>query len=129
MKIVDVVAAVIISERRILCVQRAASKYDYISRKWEFPGGKLENGESMKDAVKREIHEELNVNLVECEYFLSVDHEYPDFRINMHSFICHMPPFSLKLNEHIDFRWLYPQELDLLDWAAADLPIVAKLQN
>ena len=83
----------------------------------------------LKKALSREILEELDVKLLDCKFFLSVDHHYPDFRIKMHSFICEMPSVSLNLRDHLDSRWLDRNELSLLEWAAADLPIVAKLQT
>lgn len=127
MKTIEVVAAVIQENDKILCVQRNAAKYDYISFKYEFPGGKVEEGESNLEALVREIAEELNLDIVVDEHFLTVDHTYPDFRIIMHSFICHCLSNDLKLHEHIDFKWLTRNELASLDWAAADLPIVDKL--
>ena len=129
MKFIQVVAAIIVCDNKVLCVQRGDAKYDYISQKWEFPGGKVEENESLKEALSREILEELDVELIDCKFFLTVDHHYPDFRIKMHSFICEMPSVSLKLREHLDSRWLNRNELSLLEWAAADLPIVAKLQT
>lgn len=129
MKNIEVVAAIIICNDKLLCVQRGEEKYDYISRKWEFPGGKVEKNESIQNALKREIKEELSINLSKCSYFMRVEHDYPDFSIVMHSFLCNINFKEIHLNEHIDHKWLYPSELGLLDWAAADLPIVAGLVN
>ncbi len=127
MKCVEVVAAVIIHDDKILCVQRGVNKYDYISMKYEFPGGKLEKGETKIDCIKREILEELNMK-IEVKYdFLTVKHEYPDFMIEMHSFICNVRTNELVLTEHIDFKWLDKKDLNKLDWAEADIPIVNKL--
>lgn len=127
MKCVEVVAAVIIHDDKILCVQRGVNKYDYISMKYEFPGGKLEKGETKIDCIKREILEELNMK-IEVKYdFLTVKHEYPDFIIEMHSFICNVRTNELVLTEHIDFKWLDKKDLNKLDWAEADMPIVNKL--
>ncbi|WP_011961138.1 (deoxy)nucleoside triphosphate pyrophosphohydrolase [Psychrobacter sp. H7-1] len=127
MKQVKVAAAIIINNGKILCVQRGPNKFDYISQKFEFPGGKIEAGELPSDTVVREIHEELKMNISVEEDFLVVNHEYPDFKIQMHSFICSTPTRELELSEHISFKWLDVSELEALDWAAADLPIVDRL--
>lgn len=127
MKSIEVVAAIIYYKDRILCVQRGENKYPYISNKFEFPGGKMEIGETKTEAIKREILEELNMNINIQEEFLTVTHEYPDFRIIMHSFKCKCESQELKLTEHINMVWLSINELKKLDWAAADIPIVNKL--
>jgi 8-oxo-dGTP diphosphatase len=122
-------AAIIVENKKILCVQRNKGKYDYISYKYEFPGGKLEVGENEEDALKREISEELNLEIDVAENFLVVTHEYLDFDLTMHSYLCKANTEKLVLKEHIDAKWLYKNELIELDWAAADLPIVSKLIN
>ena len=122
-------AAIILENKKILCVQRNKGKYDYISYKYEFPGGKLEEGENEEDALKREIGEELNLVIDVAENFLVVTHEYLDFDLTMHSYLCKANTEKLVLKEHIDAKWLYKNELIELDWAAADLPIVSKLIN
>ena len=122
-------AAIIVENKKILCVQRNKGKYDYISYKYEFPGGKLEEGEKEEDALKREISEELNLEIDVAEKFLVVTHEYLDFDLTMHSYLCKANTEKLVLKEHIDAKWLYKYELIELDWAAADLPIVSKLIN
>jgi len=127
MKHIEVVAGIIIKDGKILCVQRNVSKYDYISKKYEFPGGKIELAESKEDAIKREIQEELKMDITVQEEFLTVVHEYPDFKITMHSFICSCENGAVTLTEHIDYKWLNKNELFQLDWAAADVPIVDKL--
>ncbi|PJE41359.1 MAG: DNA mismatch repair protein MutT [Flavobacterium sp.] len=127
MKKVEVVAAVIFHNNKILCVQRGDNKYNYIAFKYEFPGGKVESGETNEAAIKREILEELSLEISIDSQFLTVNHEYPDFILTMHSFICSCDNPSIELSEHIDFKWLDKTELRTLDWAAADLPIVDKL--
>lgn len=122
-------AAIIVENKKILCVQRNKGKYDYISYKYEFPGGKLEEGENEEDALKREISEELNLEIDVAENFLVITHEYLDFDLTMHSYLCKANTEKLVLKEHIDAKWLYKNELIELDWAAADLPIVSKLIN
>ncbi|MBK7389206.1 MAG: (deoxy)nucleoside triphosphate pyrophosphohydrolase [Bacteroidetes bacterium] len=125
----EVVAAIIINNSKILCVQRGLSKYDYISKKYEFPGGKMEAGETKVETIKREILEELKMVIEVQEEFFTVTHHYPDFSITMHCFHCSCENPNVTLTEHIDFKWLSKDELLSLDWAAADLPIVEKLIN
>jgi len=127
MKQVEVVAAIIYDNDKILCVQRAENKLAYISKKYEFPGGKIEQGESKEQTIKREIFEELNIDLIVGEQFITVMHTYPDFELTMHTFKCTGDVKNLKLNEHIDYKWLSLSELESLDWAAADVPIVNEL--
>ncbi|MBU3661160.1 MAG: (deoxy)nucleoside triphosphate pyrophosphohydrolase [Flavobacteriales bacterium] len=127
MKEVHVTAAVIINENKILCVQRNENKYDYISKKWEFPGGKVEENEQLEETIRREIQEELNLIIEARSFLIQVNHQYPDFKLKMDTFICEIIDGKLKLNEHIDYKWLTVEELSFLDWAAADLPIVEKL--
>lgn len=127
MKKVEVVAAIIKCEDRILCVQRPENKLPYISEKYEFPGGKIESGETQKEALSRELSEELSITADIQSLFLTVVHAYPDFELTMHSFICEVTSKNITLNEHIDSKWLTISELRNLDWAAADIPIVDKL--
>jgi 8-oxo-dGTP diphosphatase len=126
-KKVTVVAAIIKHNDKILCVQRGDNKFEYISKKYEFPGGKIEVGETREQTVVREIQEELKMDITPNEDFLTVEHEYPDFLLTMHSFICTSDHPEVHLTEHIDYKWLRLSDLAKLDWAAADIPIVKKL--
>ncbi|WP_278034509.1 (deoxy)nucleoside triphosphate pyrophosphohydrolase [Flavobacterium nitratireducens] len=128
MKKIEVVAAIIYFENKILCVQRPQNKLPYISEKFEFPGGKIEKGETKIEALNRELTEELNIINADIKsLFLTVVHQYPDFELTMHGFICEVKTPELILNEHIAHEWLSLNELKKLDWAAADIPIVDKL--
>jgi 8-oxo-dGTP diphosphatase len=127
MKKIQVVAGVIFWKDLVLCVQRPPNKYQYISKKFEFPGGKIEEGESKEEALHRELFEELNLSAKIKSLFITVVHEYPDFELTMHSFICEVDTKKLILHEHIDFKWLKIEDISNLDWAAADIPIVNKL--
>lgn len=129
MKHIEVVAAIIKHRNKILCVQRGENKFEYISKKYEFPGGKMEAGETKIETVRREIFEELKMEIEVQEEFLTTTHTYPDFKITMHSFICSCISPELTLTEHIDFKWLEKEELEAIDWAAADVPIVHKLMK
>jgi 8-oxo-dGTP diphosphatase len=127
-KHIDVVAAIIQCGNETLCVKRAQSKLEYISKKYEFPGGKIETGETKESAIIREIKEELHLDIIKPIFFNTVNYQYPDFHITMHSFICKIDHKKVTLTEHIDQKWLQTEELNTLDWAAADIPIVQKLQ-
>ncbi len=126
-KKIEVVAAIIQHENKILCVQRDENKLSYISKKYEFPGGKVESGETLQETIIREIQEELKIKIVPIQQFITVDHEYPDFNLKMHSYICKCENVEIVLTEHIQYKWLKINELIDLDWAAADIPIVNKL--
>lgn len=127
MKKIVVVAAILMHEDEILCAQRAESKLDYISKKYEFPGGKIEEGETKKEALERELEEELSIKPKINDLYLTVVHQYPDFELTMHTFLCDVKTKQITLNEHISSTWLKRNELLSLDWAAADVPIVNKL--
>ncbi len=127
MKRIEVVAGIIFWKDLVLCVQRPQHKLYYISEKYEFPGGKIEAGETKEEALQRELMEELNILAKIKSFFLTVVHEYPDFELTMHSFICEVGSKELTLHVHVDQKWLKINELPTLDWAAADIPIVDKL--
>ena len=131
MKHYEVVAAVIEYDSKILCMQRDKAKFDYVSYKFEFPGGKVEAGEENHDALARELYEEMdmNVNIIAENYLLTVDHTYPDFAITMHAYLCKVDKPDFVMREHISFKWLSVSELDTLDWAEADKPIVEFLKK
>ena len=129
MKHVNVVAAVIEFNGKILCVQRNYNKYDYISFKYEFPGGKVEDHESHEEAIVREIQEELSLDIKVKNHLITVEHTYPDFKITMDTFHCSCNSNQITLHEHVDSKWLNIDELSSLDWAGADIPIVQKLMN
>jgi len=128
MKKIEVVAAIINFKNEILCVQRPKNKLSYISEKFEFPGGKVEKGETKEEALKRELIEELNFIPTKIDgLFLTVVHKYPDFELTMHSFKCYSETKDIQLNEHISCEWLTTKNLNKLDWAEADIPIVNRL--
>lgn len=127
MKHIEVVAAILLRDKRVLGVQRGENKFPYISRKYEFPGGKTEPGESREEAVKRELEEELKMKIEVQKAFMTIRHQYPDFHLTMHTFLCTSQTPTVTLTEHINYRWLTKNELRNLDWAEADLPIIEKL--
>jgi 8-oxo-dGTP diphosphatase len=124
-RVIDVVAGVIKFNDYFLCVQR--NEKGALALKWEFPGGKIESNETHKDALKRELKEELNLNVNIDEHFLTVNHDYSTFTINLHSYLLNVMDQNIQLNEHIDLKWLKKDELLSLDWAEADIPIVYKI--
>lgn len=128
-KRIEVVAAALKNEGEFLAVQRAPSKLDYVSEKWEFPGGKVEAGETLVAAITRELDEELRITVNDPKFLLTIEHSYPDFDITMHCFVIEVPTRELELTEHIDSRWLSQDQLWDVDWAAADIPAVEKLQS
>lgn len=108
MKSIEVVAAVIRSGGKYLCVQRGRTKFSYTSFRYEFPGGKVEKGESLQEALQREIMEEMDYTIEVGEKLLTVHHIYPDFEITMHAFLCHPIGEQYVLKEHIAAQWLSP---------------------
>jgi 8-oxo-dGTP diphosphatase len=129
MKHIEVVAAVILNKNQYLCVQRNSSKYDYISYKYEFPGGKVEENETNEEALLREIKEELNLEIQIEKHIITIKHTYPDFKISMNTYLCNSKTREITLNEHVNQKWLAKEDLPNLDWAEADLPIVNYLLN
>lgn len=127
MKEIFVAAGIIEKDNKILCMQRDKGKHEYVSLKWEFPGGKIERGETAKDALIRELHEEMDMDVEVVEHFMDIRHEYPDLIVNMSCFLCKTNASEFKLNVHKDFRWLDADELYTLDWAGADWTVVDKL--
>ena len=131
MKHIEVVGAIIEYQGKILCMQRNKGKHDYVSYKYEFPGGKVEPNETNPDALMRELHEEmdLEVSIEEKDYVASVTHEYPDFEMTMHCYLCHPSTDKFTRKEHINHVWLLPSELHTLDWAPADIPIMNTIKE
>ena len=131
MKHLEVVAAAIEYEHKILCLQRGQAKYPYISYKYEFPGGQVEPGEGRAEALNRELCEELDlqVKIKEEDYLLTVEHTYPDFKVTLHLFHCPVATSAFALKEHMAFQWLPVAEMQQLDWVEADKPLVELLQQ
>jgi 8-oxo-dGTP diphosphatase len=126
MKRTKIVAAIIRKDNKILCTQRSI-KDKYLALKWEFPGGKIEEGETHQEALIREIKEELNIDIKVNDFFMTIDHSYNSFHIKMHTYLCEMNDEVIKLNNHHHYQWLYLNQLNKLDWAEADIEIVEKI--
>jgi 8-oxo-dGTP diphosphatase len=123
MKQIEVVAAIIHDEGRIFATQRGYGDY---KDGWEFPGGKMELGESPEEALKREIWEELETKIIVEHLVQTVEYDYPKFHLKMHCFWCHIESGQLVLKEHEAARWLKPEDLDSVDWLPADKVVVKK---
>ena len=127
MKEIEVVAAIIHDdEGRIFATQRGYGDY---KDGWEFPGGKMEPGESPEEALKREIWEELETNIVVKRLVQTVEYDYPAFHLKMHCFWCHIESGSLILKEHEAAKWLFLDNLDSVDWLPADLIVVQTIRK
>ena len=127
MKQIEVVAAIIHDdEGRIFATQRGYGDY---KDGWEFPGGKMEPGESPEEALKREIWEELETRIQVDRLVTTVERDYPTFHITMHCFWCSIESGSLVLKEHEAARWLSKDELDSVDWLPADKVVVEELKK
>ncbi|MCD0468143.1 (deoxy)nucleoside triphosphate pyrophosphohydrolase [Flavobacterium sp. JAS] len=119
---INVTCAIILKEKKILVAQR--NEKMKLPLKWEFPGGKLEINESEIDCIKREIKEEININIEVLQKLSNNIHDYGTFKINLIPFLVQYISGEIKLAEHKDYRLLKRSELLNLDWAEADLPIV-----
>jgi 8-oxo-dGTP diphosphatase len=128
-KKIEVVAAVIAYKKKVLAFQRGAAKYDYVANKFEFPGGKVEPGEDLKRALKRELAEELDLEVEVGDYVTTVDHDYPDFSIKMHCYIVKVINFDGTIRDHISYAHVTLAEADNLDWIEADRPVLNLLRE
>jgi 8-oxo-dGTP diphosphatase len=126
---IEVVAAVIEYDGKLLAFQRGPAKYAYVSNKFEFPGGKVEEGENHREALERELQEELFLEADVRNHITTIEHTYPDFSIKMHCFLVHLEKFEGRLNEHSSFASVSLNEADDLDWIEADRPIISILKQ
>ena len=126
MKTVNVVAAIIEKDHKIFATQRG---YGEFKDGWEFPGGKIEVGESKEDALVREIHEELATTIEVKEHFCTVDYDYTNFHLHMDCFLCSVVDGNLSLLEHEAAKWLGLDDLETVAWLEADLSIIEKLKE
>lgn len=126
---IEVAAAVLINNKQqtIFCAQRKNS--GELAKKWEFPGGKIENGETPKQALIREIFEELSIFINPHTYITTVTYEYNTFHLTMHAYLSEIIKGEIVLAEHLDAAWLSLNSLETLDWATADLPIINTLKE
>ena len=128
-KTLQVVGAIIVKDGRILAVKRGENKNKAVAFKYEFPGGKIEQGETPEQALKRELVEEMNYDIQVGEKFMSVSYEYYDVIVNLHTYLCKPLSETYSLNEHIDEKWLLPKDLTSIEWAPADYDIIIALSK
>lgn len=126
MKTIEVVAAVIRDGDKIFATQRG---YGEFKDGWEFPGGKIEEGESPGEALVREIREELDTFIEVGELIDTVEYDYPNFHLTMHCYLCTVKSGNLVLNEHKAAKWLTKDTLDTVEWLPADISLVDKIRK
>ena len=124
MKHIEVVAAVICRSGKYFATQRGYGEFKDF---WEFPGGKVEAGEALEEALKREIREELATDIRVERFLRTVECDYPQFHLRMHCFLCSVVAGDLELREHESARWLSRDELDEVEWLPADVEVVKSL--
>ena len=126
MKQIKVVAAIIKNEDKILATKRG---YGEFINMWEFPGGKIESGETKKQALVREIKEELNIEINVDKFALDIEYQYPNFYLFMSCFMCSIKEGSIELLEHNDGKWITKEDLNTLNWLPADIDAVNYLKE
>lgn len=126
MKTIKVAAAIIIDEDKVFATQRG---YGEFKDGWEFPGGKIEEGETGEKAIIREIEEELETKIQVQEKIDTVEYDYPNFHISMECFICKIEEGNLVLKEHEAAKWLKKDELYSVDWLPADIGLIEKIKR
>lgn len=126
MKTINVVAAVIKDSDKIFATQRG---YGDFKGGWEFPGGKIEKGESPQEALQREIKEELDTLVLVEDLIDTIEYDYPTFHLSMQCFWCQVVFGELSLKEHEAARWLKKEELYSVDWLPADIGLIEKIQQ
>ena len=125
---VDVVAAVIIEKDMVFCFKKGKAKYKYLQNKFEFPGGKVKKNENKINALKREILEELKVEIEVLEPLCESDYTYPDFTVSLSSFICRALSSSFILTEHVEVLKVPISKIDKLQWLPGDISSVNALK-
>lgn len=126
MKEIKVVAAIIQKENKILATKRG---YGEFINMWEFPGGKIESGETREQALVREIKEELNIEINVDKFAIDIEYQYPNFYLFMSCFMCSIKEGSIELLEHNDGKWITKEELNTLNWLPADIDAVNYLKE
>ena len=126
MKEIKVVAAIIQKENKILATKRGYSEFINM---WEFPGGKIESGETKEQALVREIKEELNIEISVDKFAIDIEYQYPNFYLFMSCFMCSIKEGSIEFLEHNDGKWITKEELNTLNWLPADIDAVNYLKE
>ena len=126
MKRIEVVAAVIVRDDKVLATRRGYGEWQGW---WEFPGGKMETGESPQDALRREIREELDAEIEVGRLLETVEWDYPSFHLTMHCFICSLVSGSMNLNEHEAAAWLTKENIRSVKWLPADEGLIGRIRQ
>ena len=126
MKTIRVVAAIIMDKGRVFATQRG---YGEFKDGWEFPGGKIDEGETPKEALVREIKEELDTEIEVQSFLDTVEYDYPNFHLSMNCFICRVKSGDLVLKEHEAAAWLTKDTLYSVDWLPADQALIGKIEK
>lgn len=126
LKSIEVVAAVIVRDGSLFATQRG---YGDFKDMWEFPGGKMERGETPQDALIREIREELDAEITVGDLIKTVEYDYPAFHLKMHCFLCSLKSEDIVLKEHEAARWLCKKDLRSVNWLPADLSVIETLEQ
>ena len=125
-KTIEVVAAIIIKDNQVFATQRGYGKWQGW---WEFPGGKIEPGETPEAALTREIREELNAEITVGSLLQTIEWDYPAFHLTMHCYLCTLNSDQLHLNEHSASAWLTLETLRSVNWLPADLGLLDEIEN
>lgn len=125
MKTIHVVAAIINKGNKIMIAKRNYGEFNGL---YEFPGGKVEPGETKEEALKREIREELEVDITIDHFFMKATYDYPTFHLDMDCYLCHLLDENIVLNDHSEIKWIDHND-ESIEWLPADLQIIEKIKN
>lgn len=126
MKKIEVVAAILHRDGAYFTTQRGYGEFEGM---WEFPGGKIEPDESPEDALKREIREELGIDITIDKFLCTTEYDYPSFHLTMHCYLCRVEVGEIELREHKSASWLRPEEIGSVEWLPADKDVISRLNN
>ena len=126
MKHIEVVAAIIQRDGAYFATQRGYGEFEGL---WEFPGGKIDSDESREVALKREIQEELGIDITIDKFLRTTEYDYPSLHLTMHCYLCSIASGEIELREHKSARWLRPEELGSVEWLPADKDVISRLNN
>ena len=126
MKKIEVVAAILHRDGAYFATQRGYGEFEGL---WEFPGGKIEPGESREVALRREIQEELGIDIIIENLLCTTEYDYPSFHLTMHCYLCSVTSGEIELREHKSASWLTAETLDSVEWLPADKDVISRLNN